>query len=62
MEIPVVVQLRPAVLNAPGADKHVDGLANDDSAPGQETEIAARRGRQVGRGAISCDRSDLWIA
>src|SRR5215471_6837411 len=44
MEIAVVVEQRPAVLNAPGADQQVDGLAHGDPTPTQETEIAGRRG------------------
>src|SRR5438105_15484653 len=39
-EIAVVVEQWPAVLDAPGADQKVDGLADGDPAPAQGTEIA----------------------
>src|ERR1700730_4370217 len=42
-KIAVIVQQWPAVLDAPGADQQVDGLADGDAAPAQRTEIAGRR-------------------
>jgi hypothetical protein len=41
MKIAVVVQQWPAVLNAPGADQEIDGLANGNAAPAQAAEIAS---------------------
>src|SRR3984893_14079306 len=43
MEIAIVVEQGPAVLDAPGADQEVDGLADSDPAPAQGAEIARRR-------------------
>src|ERR1700674_2999558 len=42
MEIAIVVEQRPAVLDAPGADQQIDGLADGDPPPAQGTEIARR--------------------
>ena len=44
MEIAVVVEQWPAVLDAPPADQQLDCLANGDPAPAQGTEISGRRG------------------
>jgi hypothetical protein len=45
-KIAVIVQQWPAVLDAPGADQQVDGLADGDAAPAQRTEIAAAATRK----------------
>lgn len=43
VEIAVVVKQWRTVLDAPGADQEIDGLANCDPAPPQGTEIAGCR-------------------
>src|SRR5882757_5426240 len=43
MEIVIVVEQWPAVLDAPGSDQQGDGLADSDPAPAQGTGIAGRR-------------------
>ena len=42
MEIAVVVEQWPAVLDAPGANEQVDGLADSDAALAQKTEDPGR--------------------
>src|SRR5579872_2530277 len=42
MEIVVIVQQWPAVLDTPGTDQQIDGLADTDAATAQGTEIARR--------------------
>jgi hypothetical protein len=57
MEIAVVVEQWPAVLDAPGADQQVDRLPDSDAALAQETEIARTypddQSSQVGLMSIS---------
>src|SRR3954447_15753602 len=49
-EVAIVVEQRPAVLDAPGADQQTDGLADGDAAPAQGTEIAGcRNGNRISR-------------
>ena len=61
MEVGIVVQQRPAVLNAPGADKHVDGLVNGDfRAWARNGNCGPPRRQLCPARAMSCDRSDLW--
>src|SRR5712671_4593272 len=42
-KIAVIVEQGPAVLDAPGPDQQVDGLADGDPAPAQRAEIAGSR-------------------
>src|ERR1700722_9309269 len=44
-KIAVIVEQWPAVLDAPGSDQEVDGLANGDATPAQGTEITGGRDR-----------------